>query len=425
MARPVKKERGIYARKDVDGNTLWYCRVYLKGREQREGPFETKTDAKNKRDDLRSQHRQGKVDPEGGWQLLEDLIDRHLKEKADKKDQASQKRLSCWWRERFKAKGLKRVKDLTVRVLEEARSDLKTEVIKVGQKPVVSVLPNGKKPRKKPAPKQAEQGGKHREPGTINRYFVWLQSMLKPVKQKRRELFDGWEWEREPKGRTRYLSAQEEAALMVALGNTYGPWARFAILTGLRQAEQFQLEWRHVDLERGILTLPDTKAGHVQYQQLSAEALGILRAFDSWQRSKWVFPSENLAVPIDARNLYHRVWIPAVKQAGIKWATWHDLRHTGASRLAESGANESTIADFLRHSGLGLVRRYAHLSQPHLRAAAEMVSSFGRNSDQGGNHAKTGTKPETAGSVGERNGKPEAAEVGVVEGETVGAPDTN
>lgn len=424
MARPIKKERGIYARKGADGKILWYCRLYLNDREQREGPFETRTAAKNKRDDLRSQHRLGKVDPEGGWQLLEDLIDRHLNEKADKKDQASQKRLSLWWRERFKAKGIKRVKDLTVRVLEEARRDLKTEVIKAGRHPVIPVLPNGKKPRKKAAAKQAEQVGKHREPGTINRYFVWLQSMLKPVKQKRRELFDGWEWEREPKGRTRYLSASEEAALMTALGETYGLWARFAILTGLRQAEQFRLEWRHVDLDRGILTLPDTKAGHVQYQDLSEEALSILRSFDSWQRSKWVFPSENPAEAIDVSNFYHRVWIPAVKRAEIEWATWHALRHTGASRLAEKGANESGIADFLRHSGLGLVRRYAHLSRPHMKVLAEMVSNYGRD-DQRVTESKTGTKPEKSGLVGEGNGLAETVEVGVNEGEKFGAPDTN
>jgi integrase len=424
MARPIKKERGIYARKDAEGKTLWYCRVYLNGRDQREGPFEMRTGAKNRRDDLRSQHRLGKLDPEGGWQLVEDLIDRHLKVKADKKDQHGQKRFSSWWRERFRAKGIKRVKDLTPRILEEAREDLKTQIIKVGPEPLPPIMPDDRKSRRKPAHKQGEMIAKHREPATINRYFVWLQSMLRPVKQKRRQLFDDWEWERESKGRTRYLSPHEEDALTAALGATYGPWARFAILTGLRQSEQFRLEWRHVDLDLGILTLPDTKAGHMQYQDLSEEAVAILRSFDSWQSSKWVFPSENQAAPIDVRNFYHRVWIPAVRRAGIEWATWHALRHTGASRLAEKGANESAIADFLRHSGLGLVRRYAHLSRPHMKVLAEMVSSYGRDG-QRVIKPETGTKPEKQGLEGERNGKPGTVELRVSEGENIGAPDTN
>lgn len=421
MARPPKKERGIYARKDADGKTLWYCRVYLNGREHRLGPFETKTDAKNKRDDLRSEHRLGKVDPEGGWQLLGDLIDRHLKLKASKKDQVSQQRFSHWWQERFKAKGLKRVKDLSVRILEEARDELKTELIKQGSKRALIK----RRRRTVPVRKEAQPAERYRSPATVNRYFVWLRSMLKPAKQKRRELFDDWEWEREPKGRVRHLSREEEAVLLTALGPAFGPWARFAILTGLRQAEQFRLEWKHVDLERGILTLPETKAGHVQYVQLSGEAQAILRGFDSWQRSKWVFPSENPAAPMDARNFYQRVWIPAVKRVGIEWATWHDLRHTFASRLALGGQNETTIAALLRHSTTALVRRYAHLSQPHLKAAAEVVSRYGSEVQSGESESKTGKKPETAGSVGERNGKPEAAEVGVGEGEIFGAPDTN
>jgi hypothetical protein len=54
----------------------------------------------------------------------------------------------------------------------------------------------------------------------------------------------------------------------------------------------------------------------VQYVHLNDESTAILRGFDSWQGSKWVFPSENPATPLDARNFYSRVWIPAVTAAG-------------------------------------------------------------------------------------------------------------
>ena len=67
-----------------------------------------------------------------------------------------------------------------------------------------------------------------------------------------------------------------------------------------------------MDLERGILSLPHTKAGHVQSVHLNEEAKGILRGFDSWQRSTWVFPSENPATRLDQRNFYTRIFIPAV-----------------------------------------------------------------------------------------------------------------
>jgi integrase len=133
-----------------------------------------------------------------------------------------------------------------------------------------------------------------------------------------------------------------------------------------------------VDLERSILTLPTTKTGGVQYAHLNEEAKAILRGLDSWQRSKWVFPSENPATSLNARNFYNRVWGPAVKAVGIEWATWHDLRHTFASRLAMTGHNEGTIAALLRHSTTALVKRYAHLSPSHLKAAVEEVARFGK-----------------------------------------------
>lgn len=167
---------------------------------------------------------------------------------------------------------------------------------------------------------------------------------------------------------------------MKKLGPIYGPWARFAILSGLRQAEQFHLQWKDVDLERGILTLSTTKAGGVQYAHLNDEAISILRSLNSWQRSKWVFPSKNPATPMDARNFYHYVWVPTVTATGLEWVTWHDLRHTFASRLAMNGQNEGTIAALLRHSTTALVKRYAHLSPSHLKAAVEGVAGFGKPS---------------------------------------------
>jgi integrase len=184
---------------------------------------------------------------------------------------------------------------------------------------------------------------------------------------------------KESAGKTRFLSVEEEKHLMAALGPKYAPWARLAILTGLRQKEQFSLRWKDVDLERGIIALPTTKAGCVQYVPLNEEAKQILQSLTSWEKSVWVFPSENKATHLDPLNFYHRIWMTAVANSKIEWCTWHDLRHTFASRLAMNGAAEGTIAALLRHSTTALVRRYAHLSPSHLKAALESVASFGRS----------------------------------------------
>lgn len=421
MARAERKDRGLLSKPDSTGKPVWFVRLYHDGRERRFGSFPTKTKAREFYEKAKLEQKEGRFFPEryqhGGYELVEAVIDRYLLTITTKKpmSQVEDRYFGEWWKRYFHGR---RLNTVTVQALEEARQILLKTVIAEG---------------KHGAP------DKLMTPQRVNRYMAWLRHVLNGVVR------DGklpnnpvlkLKMYKEPKGKTRFLSMEDERILLDKLGSIYGPWARLAILTGLRQAEQFRLQWKDVDLERGILTLPTTKAGGVQYAHLNEEAKTILRSLDSWQRSKWVFPSENPATPLDARNFYTRVWMPAVTKAGIEWATWHDLRHTFASRLAMTGHNEGTIAALLRHSTTVLVKRYAHLSPSHLKAAVEGVAGFGKGAGENAEGKVPEVQPEavssgtvtetvTEGSVGERSGKPERAEVGVVEGEKFGAPDTN
>ena len=137
-----------------------------------------------------------------------------------------------------------------------------------------------------------------------------------------------------------------------------------------------------MDFEQGLLTLPQTKAGNVQYAFLNEEAQTIFRTLqithmNQGRCSPWVFPSKNPARHLDQRNFSARVFVPAVKAEGLEGVTWHTLRHAFASRLAMSGQTEGTIAALLRHSTTALVKRYAHLSPSHLKTAVETVANFG------------------------------------------------
>jgi len=48
-----------------------------------------------------------------------------------------------------------------------------------------------------------------------------------------------------------------------------------------------------------------------------------------------VFPSESGARPLDSQNFINRVFRPALHRACITNFSWHDLRHTFASRLSK------------------------------------------------------------------------------------------
>jgi site-specific recombinase XerD len=63
----------------------------------------------------------------------------------------------------------------------------------------------------------------------------------------------------------------------------------------------------------------------------------------------------------------------AVKQAGIDDFTFHDLRHTFATRLAQSGVDLYAISRLLGHNDISTTQRYAHHSPESLRNSVEVL----------------------------------------------------
>ena len=96
---------------------------------------------------------------------------------------------------------------------------------------------------------------------------------------------------------------------------------------------------------------------------------------------------------------------------------WHSLRHMFASRLAMSGQTEVTIATLLRHSTNALVRRCAHLSPSHLRAAVETVVVDGKTADKRASiSAGTGSETGRIEDVAEGNRTEAIEKIGAVDG---------
>lgn len=366
MARKGRVDRGLVSKEDAVGKVTWWVRLYHGGKERRLGSFPNKTKAREFYEKRKMEQKEGRFFPEryqiGGHDLVEAMIAQYLPALMTKKTPEDEWFFAQWWSKWFKEQ---RLNTITPVSLEGARQYL---------------LNRGLTPQRG------------------NRYTAWLRKVLNlavrdgklasnPVTKVKAF--------KEPKGRTRFLTVDEEEKLMNALGPVYAPWARLAILTGLRQKEQFSLRWVDVDLKQGLITLPATKTGDVQYVPLSEDAKAILHDMDAKaavaeaeaiayekKRSKWVFPSGNPETHIDPDNFMDK-FREAVRQSGIDWVTWHELRHTFASRLAMSGANLSTIAALLRHSTTALVKRYAHLSSSYSKTAVDQVATFGKPKEEG------------------------------------------
>ncbi len=352
MARAGRKDRGLLTKRDSTGKPIWSVRLYHEGKERRFGSFKNKTEARDFYEKAKQEQKQGRFFPEryqhGGKELASAVIASYLTTlpTSGKKPTtiAEEHYYGRWWTDRLDGKALHAV---TPAILEQAIADL---------------------------------AGKQYAPQTIVHYLKFLRHMFRWAITRgliKKSPFASVKLPSVRAGRTRFLSIEEESRLCQAIGQPYDAWIRLAILTGLRKSEQFGLRWADIDLDRGLITLPETKSGHVQYVHLMDEAKTILRNLVPGNTPVWVFPSENPDTHLDPDNFYGRVYLPALKEAKLEGVTWHTLRHTFASRLAMNGQAPSTIAALLRHSGTDLVARYAHLSPSHLQEALKGVSGFG------------------------------------------------
>ena len=142
----------------------------------------------------------------------------------------------------------------------------------------------------------------------------------------------------------------------------------FAYLTGLRQGDQFWLRREQIDWATCVATIVMGKTRNRQrvvHVHLNARAQEIIHGRLAGHDSEWVFIGANGA-RLDAHNWTTRVFRPALAAAGIEDFCFRDLRHTTATRLRlDAGADIADIADALGHSGLDMVRRYAHVSDQH------------------------------------------------------------
>ena len=175
----------------------------------------------------------------------------------------------------------------------------------------------------------------------------------------------------------RWLTLQEEKALLDASPDWLQEIILFAINTGLRQSEILDLEWPRVDLFRRTITLLKQKNKSVDTLPVNARALEVLTARAKVRSlvSDFVF-ANNEGKRRDARNLLRAFYI-ARDEAGITNFRFHDLRHTFATRLVQAGVDVYTVQKLGRWKTIQMVMRYAHHYPESLRPGIEALDRVG------------------------------------------------
>jgi integrase len=234
------------------------------------------------------------------------------------------------------------------------------------------------KPRPANAPKDF-QPQRLWSDSTVNRHFSYLRHVLKlalKAKHMKENLFEDFKFFPEATT-TRFLSQEELIRLQGVMDPRDWDVVLLALETGLRREELFKLRWDQVDLESGLLCLPLPKGGTPRYVPLSDQAKRVLRSFDSFLRSPWVFPGITVDKPMDSRAFIRRHVEPALRRAGIVGVSWHTLRHTSASRRIMAGVDLVSVKEILGHRDIQTTLRYSHLDTRHLRAAINQGSFLG------------------------------------------------
>ncbi len=81
---------------------------------------------------------------------------------------------------------------------------------------------------------------------------------------------------------------------------------------------------------------------------------------------------------IGKRNL-RRAFTLALKRADVNDFTWHCLRHSFASRLAQEGVDVYKISKLLNHKSLKSSERYMHHCPESLRSGVEVLEKVDYN----------------------------------------------
>ncbi len=172
--------------------------------------------------------------------------------------------------------------------------------------------------------------------------------------------------------RKRWLKPEELPALARAIDAEPSLYVRAALwlylLTGVRKTELVTAKWVHVDWERGLLVLPDTKSGEEQYAVLNAPALAILQSVPKTEGNPHIFVGSRTGSHMTNID---RSWRRVRHEAGIEDVRLHDLRRTTGSWLSQAGVELNTIKEALRHASLSTTLIYARLGADPARAAME------------------------------------------------------
>jgi integrase len=173
-----------------------------------------------------------------------------------------------------------------------------------------------------------------------------------------------------------------------ALGYPFGPLMQLLILTAQRRGEVATMQWKDIDLDRALWTLPKpkTKARRSHDVPLSSHAVAVLKELPRFTKGDYVFTTTSGEKPV---NGFSKVKVRIDSQTTKPIEDWvmHDLRRTAATLMAKAGVQPHVLTKILNHSApasklaspiLKIYNRYEYLEEKRqaLEAWGQYVGSL-------------------------------------------------
>ncbi|MEP5374317.1 MAG: tyrosine-type recombinase/integrase [Hyphomicrobiales bacterium] len=216
------------------------------------------------------------------------------------------------------------------------------------------------------------------KPGTVNRRLILLRYIYNLAVR---------DWEvpgvpgnpthgvallEENNKKERYITKEELKRLYDAVRLSQNKMLSYIVpmlvVTGARKGEVLNARWEDFDLNRRQWRVPKAKSGQTRYIPLGENALRVIDAVRGVSGSEYPFGNPATGKPY--KHLY-RAWDTARETAGLSDVRMHDLRHSFASFLINSGRSLYEVQKLLGHTQVKTTQRYAHLSQETLLEAAD------------------------------------------------------
>lgn len=173
-------------------------------------------------------------------------------------------------------------------------------------------------------------------------------------------------------GRERFLTPEETARLKAAVAASQNPQLQHIVglllLTGARLRELLDAKWENVDAERRSWFIPTSKTGKSRHVPLSTPALAIIEKLPRFKGCPWLVPNVETRLPLV--SIKHS-WQHATKEAKLPGLRLHDLRHSAASNMVNSGVDLFAVGKVLGHASYQSTQRYSHLANDTLLKAVE------------------------------------------------------